>query len=198
MQQETCNNNNTSVNNITTQTAAITSARLEETEAPKFVSPFKGPKIAWKKQFKRKEAAAGIIVNPSPRISDATTTTANIEQLQIDFNTNNDTSITSHHTLNLQEDKENGSQPETPKRKNLKRRVMSPLASCKNNSVDCEMELVTRQQCFSSMDNVQIVVKEPKGYAEGPRKLAKRIVMNRVDAIHGPPSTVKVALKFVF
>jgi hypothetical protein len=175
-------------------------------------SPFKGPKIAWKKQFKRQ------IVTSSTNTSN-TMTTSSVNNNKFTFTirpvppqqAQQDLVPVVLSTRAQGNNKENDKDPKTPPKKSVKRKVMSPLASfattsdsdAPSSSSSSDILLVSRKICFSGClnneFNVQIVKQPTTMTSPRERKLAKRVILNRVDNIQqNNSSTNKVALKFVF
>lgn len=246
------NNNDTNNNNI------------NNSSVPSFASPFKGPKIAWKKQFKRSGTnnnnnnSSDASVTESNCPSNTSPTPQHTEQQQaiqevnntdknelnpgsnsppggiIQAQQDNTTSTTVNMTLTVKQESQESttamnnmttminsrSDPATPARKSIKRKVISPCASIPSSVVTQDSSsnvaaniIVTsisenkenrvplaRVINFSSDSGAsRFTMKQSPGFTSPrERKLAKRVSVNRVDTISQNLSTSKVALKFVF
>jgi hypothetical protein len=217
MQPTTLEDQQLSTSNVTVQQQQ---QQQQQKDGSLFVSPFKGPKIAWKKQFKR--------INI---VSDETTTVERVQQQNDSSSSSlgsNSVNNTCDSSVNVSEgglekpaeafvtektaedncNKENVITkvvvPSTPTKKSSKRKVISPCTILANNNEEQrqpDTNLASKEAGFNLEGGgaqQETKLEDTKFTSPRERKLAKRIVLNRVNTINHNSSSSKVALRFVF
>lgn len=205
---------------LSTSDVTVQQQQQQQQDGSLFVSPFKGPKIAWKKQFKRINTVTAAEATTVDHVQQQQNDSSSSHLGSNSVNSTCDSSIhvsegsldkstvalmtekTAEDTCNKENVITKVAVPSTPTKKSSKRKVISPCTILANNTEEQtqpDTNLASRKTGFNCEEQAQeIKLEDTKFTSSREQKLAKRIVLNRVNTINHNSSSSKVALRFVF